>query len=577
MMLPRLEKRWEIREQIPEDIDQALASYPPFFRQILYARGVCDERQAQAFLSGEVENDDPFLLTDMEETVMRLLWAIKQHERIAVYGDYDVDGVTATALLTQVLRAYGAEVTPYIPNRFDEGYGLNVEALEALVEQDVRLVITVDCGIRSPREAKRAEELGIDLIISDHHHPGEVLPDAYAVICPKRSDDLYPEKNLSGVGLAYKIAQGLARRRPEAGITAEDWLDLVALGTVADVVPLTGENRSLVRKGLHTMRVRMMKSRPGLYSLANIARVKVAGISAMDIAFMLGPRLNAAGRLKTAIDSLNLLLAESIDEAGLLSQNLDNQNRERQELTRKTQEAVVRLIQAQGVDGILFAFDKEYNSGIVGLVASRLVETYYRPAIVGHEEDGYTRASCRSIPEFHITRALDECADLLERHGGHALAAGFTARSEHIPELVSRLQAIAARELAGLELRPVLRADLEIPLEKLRAGYVETVLNYLDKLQPTGQGNPEAVFVSRNLEVVRAWTVGNEKQHLRLKVRAGNIFYDAIAFRLGHMAESMAKNIDLMYVLEKNEYNGVESLQLNVRDIRPASGPEQPL
>lgn len=573
MMLPRLEKRWEIEERIPEEIDQALASYPPFFRQILYARGVCDDRQAQAFLSGEVENDDPFLLSDMEETVMRLLWAIKQHERIAVYGDYDVDGVTATALLTQVLRAYGAEVTPYIPNRFDEGYGLNVEALEALVDQDVRLVITVDCGIRSPREAERAEELGIDLIISDHHHPGEELPDAYTVICPKRAGDLYPEKNLSGVGLAYKIAQGLARRRPEAGIVAEDWLDLVALGTVADVVPLTGENRSLVRKGLQTMRVRMMQSRPGLYSLSNVARVKVTSISAMDIAFMLGPRLNAAGRLTTAIDSLNLLLAESIDAAGLLSQNLDNQNRERQELTRKTQETVVRLIQAQGVDGILFAFDSAYNPGIVGLVASRLVETYYRPAIVGHEEDGYTRASCRSIPEFHITRALDECADLLERHGGHALAAGFTARSEHIPELVSRLQDIAARELAGLELRPVLRADLEIPLEKLRAGYVETVLNYLDKLQPTGQGNPEAVFVSRNLEVVRAWTVGNEKQHLRLKVRAGNILFDGIAFRLGHLAETMPKKIDVMYVLEKNEYNGVESLQLNIRDIRPAGEP----
>jgi single-stranded-DNA-specific exonuclease len=572
-MLPRLEKRWEIEERIPEEIDQALASYPPFFRQILYARGVCDDRQAQAFLSGEVENDDPFLLSDMEETVMRLLWAIKQHERIAVYGDYDVDGVTATALLTQVLRAYGAEVTPYIPNRFDEGYGLNVEALEALVDQDVRLVITVDCGIRSPREAERAEELGIDLIISDHHHPGEELPDAYTVICPKRAGDLYPEKNLSGVGLAYKIAQGLARRRPEAGIVAEDWLDLVALGTVADVVPLTGENRSLVRKGLQTMRVRMMQSRPGLYSLSNVARVKVTSISAMDIAFMLGPRLNAAGRLTTAIDSLNLLLAESIDAAGLLSQNLDNQNRERQELTRKTQETVVRLIQAQGVDGILFAFDSAYNPGIVGLVASRLVETYYRPAIVGHEEDGYTRASCRSIPEFHITRALDECADLLERHGGHALAAGFTARSEHIPELVSRLQDIAARELAGLELRPVLRADLEIPLEKLRAGYVETVLNYLDKLQPTGQGNPEAVFVSRNLEVVRAWTVGNEKQHLRLKVRAGNILFDGIAFRLGHLAETMPKKIDVMYVLEKNEYNGVESLQLNIRDIRPAGEP----
>lgn len=569
-MLPRLDKRWLIQDRLPEEIDQALAAYPPFFRQILYTRGVCDDVQAQAFLNGEVENDHPFLLANMEDTIRRLLWAVDHGELIAVYGDYDVDGVTATALLTQVLRRYGAAVTPYIPNRFEEGYGLNMEALETLVKQGVRLIITVDCGIRSPREAERAEELGIDLIISDHHQPGEEVPDAFTVICPKMEGDLYPEKNLSGVGLAYKIAQGLSLRRPEAQVAAEDWLDLVALGTVADVVPLTGENRSLVRKGLQTMRVRMMQARPGLYSLANVAKVKVHKISAVDIAFMLGPRLNASGRLKTALDSLNLLLAESVDEAGLLSQNLDNQNRERQDLTRKTQEAVTQYMQSRGTDGILFAFDKSYNSGIVGLVASRLVETFYRPAIIGQEEDGFTRASCRSIPEFHITRALDECADLLERHGGHALAAGFTARTENIPELVRRMQEIAARELAGLDLRPVLRADLEIPLEKFRAGYVETVLSYLDKLQPTGQGNPEAVFVSRNLEVVKAWTVGGEKQHLRLKVRAGNILYDGIAFRQGALADSLPKYIDLMYMLEKNEYNGYESLQLNVRDIRPA-------
>ena len=569
-MLPRQKKRWIIQERIPDNIDQALAEYPPFFRQILYTRGICDDRQAQTFLSGEVEADNPFQLTDMEDTVRRILWGIDHQEVIAVYGDYDVDGVTATALLTQVLRRYGAMVIPYIPNRFDEGYGLNVEALETLVGQGVRLVITVDCGIRSPREAERAEELGIDLIISDHHHPGAELPDAFTVICPKRSADGYPDKNLSGVGLAYKIAQAMALRRPEAGVAAEDWLDLVALGTVADVAPLTGENRCLVRKGLQTMRVRMLQARPGLYSLANVARVKVHKINAVDIAFMLGPRLNAAGRLKTAQDSLNLLLAESVDDSGLLSQNLDNQNRERQDLTRKTLETVVGTMKAQGLDEILFAFDPGFNPGIVGLVASRLVETYYRPAIVGQQEDGFTRASCRSIPEFHITRALDECADLLERHGGHALAAGFTVRNENVPELVQRLQDIAARELAGLDLCPVLRADLEIPLAKFRADYVETVLKYLEQLQPTGQGNPEAVFISRNLEVVRAWTVGAEKQHLRLKVRAGNILFDAIAFRQGHLAESMPKSIDLMYMLEKNEYNGFESLQLNVRDIRPA-------
>jgi single-stranded-DNA-specific exonuclease len=573
-MPSRIKKRWVIQNKIPDEIDQALSEYPPFFRQILYTRGVCSSHQAYVYINGQVDVDDPFKISAMDETVTRLLWAVDHHEPVAVYGDYDVDGVTATALLTQVLRRFGAEITPYIPNRFDEGYGLNMEALEALAGQGIRVVITVDCGIRSPREAERAEALGIDLIISDHHQPGEELPDSYTLICPKRDGDEYPDKDLSGVGLAYKIAQALAKRRPDAGVSADDWLDLVALGTVADVVPLTGENRSLVRRGLQAMRSRLMQSRPGLLSLANVARVNVGRVSATDIAFMLGPRLNAAGRLNTALDSLNLLLAESVDKAGLLSQNLDNQNRERQDLTRKTQEEVVRLMQARETEEILFAIDRSFNPGIVGLVASRLVETYYRPAIVGHEEDGYTRASCRSIPEFHITRALDECRDLLERHGGHALAAGFTVRNENVPELTARLRAIAARELSALDLRPILRADQEIPLGKLRADYVDTVLRHLDMLQPTGQGNPEAVFISRNLEVVRSWTVGTEKQHLRLKVKAGNILFDAIAFRQGHWAEAMPKSIDLMYVLEKNEYNGYENLQLNVRDLKPADEPD---
>ncbi len=575
-MLPRLTKRWVLHDQIPEEIDQslALAGYPPFFRRILYRRGVCDGHQAQVFLSGEVDSDDPFIITDMADTVDRLLWAVDHHERIAVYGDYDVDGVTATALLTQVLRRYGGDVIPYIPNRFDEGYGLNNEALETLAGQSVRVVMTVDCGIRSPREAERAGELGIDLMISDHHQPGEEIPDAFTVICPKRSGDIYPDKDLSGVGLAYKIAQALGKRRPEAGVNAEEWLDLVALGTVADVVPLTGENRSLVRKGLQVIRRHLLEGRPGLLSLANVARVKINRICATDIAFMLSPRLNAAGRLNTAYDALNLLLAESMGQAGLLSQNLDNQNRERQELTRKTQEEVVRLLQSQGAEEILFAFNKGYNPGIVGLVASRLVETYYRPAVVGHEDGEYTRASCRSIPEFHITRALDECRDLLDRHGGHALAAGFTVRTEKVPELTGRLRAIAARELAAQDLRPVLHADATIPMEDLTESTVKKVFTYLDMLQPTGQNNPEAVFVSRNLEVVRAWTVGSDKQHLRLKLKAGKIIFDAIAFRQGYRAEAMPKFIDLMYQLEKNEYNGFESTQLNVKDLKAAGEPD---
>ena len=569
-MLPRLNKRWVICEKIPTEIDKALAEYPAFFRQILFSRKVYDVQQAYAYLNGQVELDDPFLLSGMRETADRLLWAVDHQEMVAVYGDYDVDGVTATALLTQVLRRYGAQVIPYIPNRFEEGYGLNMEALDTLKAQGVRVVITVDCGIRSPREAEYAETLGIDLMISDHHQPGVELPDAFTVICQKQADDQYPDKDLSGVGLSYKIAQALGKLRPEAGVYAEDWLDLVALGTVADVVPLRGENRMLVQRGLQAMRARMIQARPGLYSLASVAVLKVHRMTAGDIGFVLGPRLNAAGRLKTALDSLELLLADSVDQAGLLSQNLDNQNRERQELTRKTQEEAIHLAQAVGSEEILFAFHPGFNSGVVGLAASRLVDVFYRPAIVGEQGPEFTRASCRSIPEFHITQALDQCRDLLERHGGHALAAGFTVRNENLPALFERMRAIAVEQLSALNLQPVLRADLEIPLSDLHPTY----LKYLDSMQPCGQDNAEAVFVSRNLRVTNCKTIGSEKQHLRLSVSDGRITYDGIAFRQGHRAATMPARIDIMYMFEQNEYNGRVSLQLNVRDIKAAGAPD---
>jgi single-stranded-DNA-specific exonuclease len=566
-MPPRLAKRWQIQERIPAPVEQALSTYPSFFRQILYNHGIRNDQEAHTYLDAGMDRDDPFTMTDMRESVDRILFAIRKQERIEVYGDYDVDGVTATALMVQVLRRLGAEVHPYIPNRFEEGYGLNLEAVESLAAQGVQLVVTVDCGIRSVQEAKRAEELGLDLIISDHHQPGSELPPAYTIICPKQPGDVYPDKDLSGVGLAYKISQALISKMPDCGFEAGDWLDLVALGTVADVVPLKGENRGLVRAGLNVMR---RGQRPGLVSLANVARVNIPRIMSGDIGFILGPRLNAAGRLESALDSLNLLLADNAMEAGSLAQKLDNQNRQRQDITRKMQEEAVLIAQEEGGQEILFAVHPDFNEGVVGLAASRLVETFYRPAIVGRKGEEFTRASCRSIPEFHITHALDDCRDLLVRHGGHSMAAGFTIRNENLPELVLRLRTIAARELGALVLCPILRADLEIPLSELRPD----LLTYLDQLQPTGQDNPEALFVSRGLKVVRFKTVGTESQHLRLTVSDGRIYYDGIAFRQGHWASQMPERVDLMYNYERNEFNGNVSLQLNIRDLKPAGLPD---
>jgi len=457
----------------------------------------------------------------------------------------------------------GGKARAYIPNRFDEGYGLNNEALDVLAQEQVRLVITVDCGIRSPVEAEHARSCGMDMIITDHHHPKDEIPNAWAVICPRQEGDPYPDKNLAGVGLAFKLAQALLLRHPVEGVSAEDWLDLVALGTVADLVPLVDENRGLVRAGLRILR---MGRRQGVLSLAQAAGLNPERLTAGDISFGLAPRLNAAGRLESALAAFAMLMSTDPMEAGPLAQKLDDQNRQRQKITQEIQQAAELMAAEEVSPHLIFAVHPEFNSGVVGLAASRLVEAYYRPAIVGQIGEETTRASCRSIPIFHITKALDECADLLVRHGGHAMAAGFTVSNHQLEELRVRLQAIAERELADQELVPSLRADIELPLSEIRP----SLLPYLDQLQPTGTNNPEAVFVARNLWVTNSRTVGAEKKHLKLTVTDGSITYDAIAFRQGHWQDQMPESVDLMFTFEKNNFQGREYLQLNVKDIQPS-------
>lgn len=556
-------RRWQIAPALPAEANIALVEYPYPIRQILYNRGCLDADSAERYLRAQPVMYDPFQMIGMEDAVARILSAISMGEEIVVYGDYDVDGVTATALLVQVLQQMGGKARAYIPNRFDEGYGLNNEALDVLAQEQVRLVITVDCGIRSPVEAEHARSCGMDMIITDHHHPKDEIPNAWAVICPRQEGDPYPDKNLAGVGLAFKLAQALLLRHPVEGVSAEDWLDLVALGTVADLVPLVGENRGLVRAGLRILR---MGRRQGVLSLAQAAGLNPERLTAGDISFGLAPRLNAAGRLESALAAFAILMSTDPMEAGPLAQKLDDQNRQRQKITQEIQQAAELMAAEEVSPHLIFAVHPEFNSGVVGLAASRLVEAYYRPAIVGQIGEETTRASCRSIPIFHITKALDECADLLVRHGGHAMAAGFTVSNHQLEELRVRLQAIAERELADQELVPSLRADIELPLSEIRP----SLLPYLDQLQPTGTNNPEAVFVARNLWVTNSRTVGAEKKHLKLTVTDGSITYDAIAFRQGHWQDQMPESVDLMFTFEKNNFQGREYLQLNVKDIQPS-------
>jgi single-stranded-DNA-specific exonuclease len=563
-------KRWQIAPGLTPAADQSLKDFEHPLRQILFNRGYSTSELALNFLSAvSPENSEPKNLLGMDAAVSRLSSAISRGEKIAIYGDYDADGVTATALMYQVLNALGAQVEGYIPNRFDEGYGLNKEALENLSGNGVALVVTVDCGVRSIEETNFANQLGLDLIITDHHHPGKVMPNVLAVINPKQDNDIYPDKYLAGVGLAYKLAIALLEKLKATHRTinfeATQLLDLVALGTVADLAPLIAENRSLVRAGLERIR---QPQRQGLRSLMGVCGLAPSRLKATDIGFVLGPRLNAAGRLDSALAAFELLTTRDVNRAGLLAQQLDNQNRERQKITRMIQEKAEEIALADDPDAmILFAADPEFNQGVVGLAASRLNERYYRPAIVAHQGETFTRGSCRSIAEFHITSALDECEELMEHHGGHAAAAGFTVRNENLPELVSRLREIAEEQLSGEDLRPVLHADLEIQLSDL----VPEILTQLELLQPTGYGNPQAMFVSRELKVMDHRLVGRDGTHLKLNVSDGWITYEAIAFRQGHWHTDMPLFVDLMYTFEKNEFNGKESLQLNVKDIRAST------
>jgi single-stranded-DNA-specific exonuclease len=558
-------KHWQINQPITPQAEQALSGYPPILRQILFNRGYATHEAARQFLQAKSPAEpDPFLLADMETAVSRIQEAIERTQSIAIYGDFDVDGVTATTLLLEYLKACGGEVIPYIPHRFDEGYGLNTTAISSLRDQGVELIITVDCGIRSLEETQYARELGVDLVICDHHTPGEILPEAVAVIDPKRPDDEYPEKMLAGVGVAYKLASALDTRLDNRGPSLEHYLDLVALGTVADLVPLSGENRTLVRAGLDVIRA---KRRQGILSLAGVSGVKPENTTATDIGFALGPRINAAGRLDSAMDALALLTSSDVHEAGRLAQKLETQNRKRQNITREIQALAGELALAgQDEPFLLFASHHDFNAGVVGLAASRLTEQFYRPAIVGHQDQEYTRASCRSISEFHITKALDQCADLLVKYGGHAAAAGFTVHNDQLPSLIARLNAIARAELEGKDLSPVLTADIELSLSDLKADLLE----HLEWLQPTGYGNPQPSFVSRKIKVMSSRTVGKDQSHLKLIVSDGQITFDAIAFRQGHWDGMMPPEIDILYRFEVNEFRGRKTLQLNVQDIKPS-------
>lgn len=557
--------RWTILPQAPDTYLSGM-ELPAIVKQVLYNRNLHNEAEVVGFLSPDgAENagtaaHDPLLLAGMPEAVGILQQAIADGQRIAVYGDYDADGVTSTVLLTETLKALGGRALPYIPHRVREGYGLNLGAIDKLIDEyDIELMITVDCGIRSRSEVAHARSRGIGVIVTDHHQPGEVLPEADAVINPKRVDSAYPFRELAGVGVAFKLAQGLLRATPaaERALTETSLLDLVALGTVADVVPLLGENRWLVKRGLVQINA---ATRPGMRALLDSARLKRGQVKAEGIGFVLGPRINAAGRLDSARDSYAILSTRSSAHARRLADSLGHKNQERQRLTAELVAMAEAQIGAPDQAAILIVSGQAYLAGVAGLVASRLTNRFYRPSIVVERGEAQSKASARSIPEFHITQALDQCADLLLRHGGHAEAAGFTIRNENWGAFERKMHVLAAEQLQGHDLAPEITIDAELEIEQAN----EATLAALQTLAPFGHMNAVPVFCSRGVKLAQTRQI--KGKHLAMVVKSGHMRIPAIAFNKPEWIDRLPSSADIAFRLSYNTYQ--HSVQLQIEDMR---------
>ncbi|MFC1915509.1 single-stranded-DNA-specific exonuclease RecJ [Chloroflexota bacterium] len=556
--------RWNLLPPVPDKHLLSNPSLPPLIVQLLYNRGLTEPSQLQSFIVGDERlSSSPFLLPDMPQAVARIYQALLSNENIAVYGDFDTDGITATALLVQGLSTLGGKVVPYIPHRLTEGYGLKKAALENLRQQGISLVITVDCGITSLAEVKKGQRIGLDIIITDHHTPLSEIPPAVAIVNPKLSKSTYPFSELTGVGVAFKLLQALLQSlgREEH---LDKLMDLVALGTVADVSPLLGENRYLVKEGLKRINA---APRLGIKEIITQTRLNAGNLDAKSISWTIAPRLNAAGRLEHAMTSYRLLMTDSPEEACRLATWLEQKNAERQKLTTTTLAKAREQVLAQGISPLLIAGDKDYLVGIAGLVASRLSEEFYRPTIVIKTGEKVCSGSCRSIPEFNIIAALNQRRPLLSQFGGHSQAAGFTLPTRNLARLEETLLQLATSQLAGVDLRPSLDIDAEIVLPNLGGDTFQIT----QQLAPFGRGNPLPTFLSRRVEVINCRTMGNGGEHLRMKLKQGGTMWDGVGFRLGSYRAEVTSFLDIVYNLEIDRWDGRERLRLNIIDFTPTN------
>jgi single-stranded-DNA-specific exonuclease len=556
-------KRWIIQPQNPQlqkNISDALGIHPILSR-LLINRRITSLPQAKMFLSADMASlNNPFLLADMDRAVARIEQAQKKFEKILIYGDYDVDGVTSSALLRRLFNRLGIQTVNYIPHRMEEGYGLNQEVAQFAKSQGIHLLVTVDCGINAFGPIEAVNAAGIDVIVIDHHEPdGVKLPPAMAVIDPKRADCLYPFKNLSAVGLVAKLMQAILGHIP-----LED-LDLVALGTVADVVPLLGENRIFVKNGLPFIET---TNKPGLRALLEVAKIAGKKMKPYYIGFILGPRLNAAGRMDSAAVSLDLLLSENPADAYALACSLETHNQTRQKMQNEVVEEALGIIEADEslkTQDIIVVHKQGWHKGVLGIVASRIVDKYYRPTIVISVEDGMGTGSARSIDGFHLYEALTNCAGFLENYGGHERAAGLRLKQDNIEVFRQAMNDFARAALPQEKFIPTLEIDCEIPLNVIDLNLLEIIAT----MEPHGEGNPAPVFCSRSLTVKSPPSLLG-KDTIKFWVSDGVKTMSVVGFGMGSFKEAvkLGGRVDLAYTLSIDDWNKAPAVQLVLKDIK---------
>lgn len=570
---PENQKLWKVKTPVPA-LSRILArqlGVSQVVAQLLINRGVYTVEQGRLFLSSELASlHRPFLFKDMHKAVNRIVRAVETGEKILIYGDYDADGLTATALLVNVFRRLGRNVDAYVPNRLIEGYGLHLEVLQRARESGTNLVITVDCGISALSETLWAGENGLDLIITDHHEPSSEIPPAFALLNPKIPGCEYPFKELAGVGVALKLAQALLETAGRGSAAWQEYLDLVCLGTIADLVPMRGENRTLVKHGLSVL---ANTGNAGLEALISTCGIKKDDLDSQKVAFGLAPRLNAAGRVGSADLALRLLLTDSTEEAGELAWALNKGNQERQKIESAVLGEALDLLKESpqlARSPVIALASENWHAGVIGIVASRLVERFYRPVFLVSLEGGEGKGSARSIPGFHMHKALAYCQKHLLDFGGHEMAAGFAVKRSGLAGFFEDLNHYAQKAIGDKKMIPLLHIDGFVDIGQVS----EELVNEIIKLRPFGQSNPDPLLVCRRALLVESRGVGKGAAHLKLRLRTDKAVLDGIGFNLGAYAEVLAtaESVDIAFVPGMNEYNGRRNIQLEVKALgNPAS------